>query len=477
MKPKYFISLGLVIILFFGPLPHFVFDEFLQLQIEDKNNIIKSSSINKSWILSLDFIPQAITIDSNNCIYIIEDDYSYDYLLKIVKYDSLGTLLWNKQFEGFHIYNPVIKTDSNNNLYLACSFRNETSELCTTLFKFNSSGEIRWLQIWESENITDIYDIAIDSDDNIFIYGSWESTNRTIQKIFIMKYNAMGDQLLYHNIEESSTNTKGVDLEIDSDSNIIVSGSSYINQSIYWVRSYNISLSLQWSVKSKFESFSQLALDSLDNVISLAWVWDYLTYERHLLLVKYNKSGSSVWNYTFESRFIKLLWQPIPVPMKYQFDLTLDSLDNIYVAWNIEIPNDLYATDILLIKINNSGSFDWYLTWGGSDYEQSLSLNSDSNDNIYLVSEHYLVKNPRNNGKSLYRTNVRNLLLILFGIFCLTSLVSLFFIIIKPKIRKPSPNLENLNYKKKRKSIKFGKLYILLYHHYNGVKIYYAKGC
>jgi hypothetical protein len=126
--------------------------------------------------------------------------------------------------------------------------------------------------------------------------------------------------------------------------------------------------------------------------------------------------------------------------MKYQFDLALDSFDNIYVAFDIEIPNDLYTTDILLTKTNHSGNFDWYLTWGSSGYEQSLSVNLDSNNSIYLLSEHYLVKNPRNNGKSLYRSNVWNFLLTLFGIFCVTSLVSLYFIL-KPKIRKPSPNL------------------------------------
>jgi len=427
-------------VLFLGSLPQFIFCDFLQLQTEYKNYDIKNSVSNESWVLSLGFIPQAITIDSNNSVYIIEDDYSYDYLLKIVKYDNLGTLLWNKQYEEFHLFNPVIKTDSNNNLYLACSYRNQTSEWRRTLFKFNSSGEILWQQIWESANITGISDIAIDSDDNIFIYGSWESTDWTMQKIFIMKYNSTGDQLLYHVIEESNYNINGVDVEVDSYNNIIASGSSQINESIYWVKSYNASLNLQWSVISKFESFSILSLDSLDNVISLAWDRDIITYERCLLLVKYNKSGNLLWNYTFESQFVNLLWQPIPRSMKYEFDLALDSFDNIYIAWDIEIPNDLYSTDILLIKINSSGSFEWYLTWGGFYCEQSLSINLDSKDNIYLLSEHYLVKNPRSNNKSFYRTNIRNLLLTLLGIFCIVSLVSLYFIIIKPKIRKPSPN-------------------------------------
>ena len=437
MKAKYFTSLGLVIGLLFSFLPQFVLVAFLQLQIGDSNSNIKTNGLNESWSLHLDYIPQALTIDLNNFIYLVEDDYSFDYLLKVVKYDTLGAILWNTHFEGFHVYYPIIKTDSNNNLYLACSYTNQTSQWPwrRTLFKFNSSGDIQWQRIWESENITHINDIAIDSEDNIYIYGTWESSDWTMHKIFIMKFNSTGDQLWYHIFEEGNTYIHGWDLEIDSDKNIIVSGSSYINKSIYWVRSYNISGGLQWSINSKFESFPLLALDSLDNVISIAW--DYFNYDSHLILVKYDKIGNSIWNYTFESRFVNRLWQPIPIPMKYQFDLTLDSSDNIYIIWEIEIPNDLYTTDILLIKINNSGSFEWYLTRGGPETDPLISINLDLNDNIYLLSDHYLIKNPVSNGKSLYRTNLWNFLIILFGVFCFISLVSLYFII-KPKIKKIS---------------------------------------
>ena len=304
MKAKYFTSLGLVIGLLFSFLPQFVLVAFLQLPIRDSNSNIKTNGLNESWSLHLDYIPQAITIDSNNCIYLVEDDYSIEYILKLVKYDSLGTLLWNKHYGGFHIYNPVIKTDSNNNLYLAGSYINQTSQQRSILFKFNSSGELQWHKIWELQNITAVSDIALDSENNIYIYGSWESSDWTMHKIFIMKYSSIGDQLWYHIFEESSTAIHGWDLEIDSDKSIIVSGSSYINKSIYWVRSYNISGELQWSINRKSESFPLLALDSLDNVIS--FVWDYSNYDRHLILVKYDKIGNSVWNYTFDSIFVNV---------------------------------------------------------------------------------------------------------------------------------------------------------------------------
>jgi len=390
---------------------------------------MKSNGLSQSWSIHLDYIGQDIAFDSNNCIYVVGYDYSPNNSIKFMKYNSSGVELWNKELEGFSSNNPMIKIDLNNNLYLAGYYRNQTLDWNAAIFKFNSSGDLQWQKIYEDDNVSSIHDIAIDSEDHIYIYGSLLSHN-----LFLMKYNKSGSLLWFHEFGEIGIGNYGLSILIDSDKNIIISGSSY-HGSIYWLRSYNISRELQWSITRDSESFPLLGLDSSDNVISIAL--NYINYDRQLDLVKYDNSGNSVWNYTLESRFLDLLWQPIPTPMKYQFDLTLDSSDNIYIGWDIEIPNDLYTTDILLIKINNSGSFEWFLIWGDSNYDQLIKIGIDSNNNIYLLSDHYLIKNPISNSKSLYRTNLWNFYFILFGICCFASLISLYFII-KSRIRKSS---------------------------------------
>jgi len=390
---------------------------------------MKSNGLSQSWSIPLDYIGQDIAFDSNNCIYVVGYDYSSNNLLKLMKYNSSGVQLWNKELEGFYKYNPLMKNDFDNNLYLAGYYRNQTLDWNAAIFKFNSSGDLQWQKIYEDDNVSSIHDIAIDSEDHIYIYGSLESHN-----LFLMKYNKSGSLLWFHEFGEIGIGNYGSSILIDSDKNIIISGSSY-HGSIYWLRSYNVSRELQWSITRDSESFPLLGLDSADNVISIAL--NYINYDQQLDLVKYDNSGNSIWNYTLESQFLDLLWQPIPTPMKYQFDLTLDSSDNIYIGWDIEIPNDLYSTDILIIKINHSGNFEWYLTWGDSNYDQLIKIGIDSNDNIYLLSDHYLTKNPVSNGKSLYRTNLFGFYLILFGICCFASLISLYFIITS-RIRKSS---------------------------------------
>jgi len=329
------------------------------------------------------------------------------------------------------IDDPMIKIDSNNDLYLTGYITYQG----IAIFKFNSSSDLQWQRIYANDNVSSIHDIAVDLEDHIYIYGSLISHH-----LFLVKYNKSGSLLWFHEFGEIGISS-GSSILIDTDKNIIISGISVNYSSIYWLRSYNISRDLQWSITRERESFPFLELDSSNNVISIAG-------NRQLDVVKFDNSGNSVWNYTLESRFLNL--EPRggpPAPMKYRFDLTLDSSDNIYIGWGIEIPNDSYKTDVLIIKINNSGNFEWYLTWGDSNDDFLIKIGADLNDNIYLSSGYYmlsgpcylLIKNPITNGKSLYRTNLWNLYLILFGISCLLSLTSLYFII-RARIRKSSIN-------------------------------------
>ncbi|MCK4381248.1 MAG: hypothetical protein KAW51_08940 [Candidatus Lokiarchaeota archaeon] len=413
----------------------------MYFEIKHNNFNIETQGSSESWKVSVNCIPQDMTIDSDNNIYVVGYDLSWDRSLKLLKYDSSGAQLWNKHFADFFIFYPLIKTDSDNNLYLTCSYRNETSQYRRTLVKFNSSGDLQWQQILEDENIDYISDLAIDSEDNIYIYCAWDSKDYKNHTIFIMKFDSYGNQLMYGILEESSKNIHRGGLKIDSENNLIIAGSHYDNQWMYWIRCYNASLILKWTIKSKFDIFPYFVLDSSDNVITIIRTWDNITYDRNLVLVKYDNSGNSIWNHTFDSKFTdNFYYSGIYVPMIYQFDLAVDTSDNIYITWNIVIPNDSYKPDILMIKVNKFGNFEWYLTWGGPSDDYTLKIDTDLNNNIYLCSDRYLIKNPVSNRKSFYRTNLWYFLLTLFGIFCFISLVSLYFII-KPKIRKNSSKL------------------------------------
>ncbi len=437
MKFKNFLftslNTGILISLLLG----FTLVNALYYENKPNNPNLEIQDLNDSWKVYLDCYPQDMAIDSNNNIYVVGCDRSQDCSLELLKYDSSGAQLFNKYFSDLIIDNPYIKLDSHNNLYLAGFYMNEAQQYLGTLIKFNTSGDLEWQQILESENIRYISDLTLDSEDNIYLYCDWTSNDVQNQKILVIKFNNSGNQISNKTLEESSKYIRTGGIEIDSENNLIVSGSYYDKQYMYWIKCYSESGILKWSIESKFKTYPLFVLDSSDNIITIRVIWDNINYDTNLVLFKYNNSGALLWNYTIDSKYTDYFYNPIPTPMIYQYALTADNSDNIYVTWDVEIPNDSYKPDILMIKLNESGKFEWYLTWGGSEADASLDIKSDLNNNIYLCSDRYLIKNPISNGKSFYRTNLWYFLISLFGVFCFISLITLYFII-KPKIKKRS---------------------------------------
>ncbi len=395
-----------------------------------KNNDfnLKTNGLDESWNISTDFYGVDMVVDSNNCIYILASEhlrclfgcYYYGDVI-IMKYNNSGNQLWKISLEGLSIEDSGIAIDSKTNLYLASKYENQTLEENMILLKYNSLGNLQWQKTWSGGDNGDIIDIAIDSDDNIYVYGTSDFVEEFNFHLFIVKYNNSGDQQWFHVYEELGEHCAGWDIEINSNDNIIVSGATYTNENnsinySYWIRCYNQSGELNWETfneKGVIETLAiTLAIDSLDEIISV----------NSTSIAKFNISGNLLWEWTHQIEFC------------WQIQIDIDSINNIYVATSIDIPDDHYTSDLYLIKINASGDFDWYLTWGGADKDNLKSISIDSLDNIFLLSDNYFIKNPKNNNKSLTNIKLLNFYFVLLVILSAFSAISLF-LVIKGKIR------------------------------------------
>jgi len=80
----------------------------------------------------------------------------------------------------------AVKTDSENNVYMAGSFSSTinfgenslTSNGTTDIFlvKFNSDEEVVWATSFGSSTDDNVYEIVIDSDDNVIVSGFYSGT-------------------------------------------------------------------------------------------------------------------------------------------------------------------------------------------------------------------------------------------------------------------------------------------------------------
>jgi hypothetical protein len=352
------------------------------------------------------------------------EDYYYDgpsfYSgdLIILRYNNNGEQLWRINMEGFDLHNSVITVDSKLNLYLASMYRNHTIVENMILFKFNCSGELIWQTTWNGGDNGKVADIEVDSKDNIFIYGRSDLAEDFKFDLFITKYNSTGSQQWFYLYGEIESDFEGWDMEIDSKSNIIVSGYGFLQGDFsYWIRSYNQSGILNWALINDQRGYYRLVVDSLDNIIVL----------QKSVIIKYDNVGNLIWSW---QHYIEFYWS---------INIVLDSYDNIYLGSTISIPSDHHTYDLYVMKINSSGIFDWYLTWGGSDDEDLVAIDTDSNNTIYLLSDHFLIKNPKSNGKSLTAENLWNFYIILFFICFIISLSSLY-LILRRKNKQASTN-------------------------------------
>ena len=123
----------------------------------------------------------SVAIDSSDNVYVLGRTNStgaggYDFL--IAKYNSSGTIQWQRVLggAGTEIGNSVA-IDSSDNVYV---FGYTTSTGAGgddfLIAKYNSSGTVQWQRVLGGGSNEVGYSVAIDSSDNVYVFGYTNST-------------------------------------------------------------------------------------------------------------------------------------------------------------------------------------------------------------------------------------------------------------------------------------------------------------
>ncbi|MBA4311311.1 MAG: hypothetical protein C0417_01655 [Chlorobiaceae bacterium] len=258
---------------------------------------------------------------------------SYDYV--ILKYDSIGNMLWKNIYDGESKKDDLaydVAVDKVGNIYVTglSTGSNTRSDFATV--KYSSDGEQKWAVRWNGEINGDDRPvaIAIDKLDNIYVCGFSTGTD-TSYDIVVVKYDSSGNNLFtvsYHGPYHTDQIPKA--LAIDYQGNIILTGQTETQGSNYF---------------------------------------DYL-------ILKYDPSGKLDWEYSYDG--------PSGMDDKPSA-LSLDAEGGIYVtgkSMSVDFNYD-YAT----IKINSSGTLGWITRYGsviGCNNEPK-SIAIDSSYSVYIT--------------------------------------------------------------------------------------------
>ncbi|MDI6839450.1 MAG: T9SS type A sorting domain-containing protein [bacterium] len=181
--------------------------------------------------------PAGIVVASNDDIYITGKarrvTNNYDFLT--IKYSSSGDTLWVKWFNGVgngDDYPCAICKDSYNNVYITGASYNATGGYDFLTIKYSPSGELLWVQYYNSiGNGNDIPTaIKCDAFGNIYIGGtsSWSNDNADY---LVLKYSSDGE-LLWHKEYNGPIKSYDfvTDIAIDEAGDVFLTGGSYGNR-------------------------------------------------------------------------------------------------------------------------------------------------------------------------------------------------------------------------------------------------------
>lgn len=173
---------------------------------------------------------------------------------------------------------------------------------------------------------------------------------------------------------------KSVDLELDSDGNTYVTGSSYSGTSFDLVTvKYDSDGVEQWRSSyggSGVDEAHALVLDGNNDVIVTGSRfmggsdWDIVT-------IKYNGvTGTEIWSviHSGTSNF------------DFSSDIAVDGSNNVVVVGSLEIGGG--DVDFLTIKYSSAGALMWSDSFGGSGSDDAKLVETDASGNIYVGGLH-----------------------------------------------------------------------------------------
>lgn len=266
--------------------------------------------------------------------------------------------LWS---EGSYQSGSDLALDSENNIYITGYTSGGSTSIDVVLLKYNSSGSLVWNRTWITGFSDEGLDVAVDSDDNVYVSGV---ITRPYKVMILLKYNSSGD-LQWDRVFEPGT--VGSAVATDSANNVYIGGRSDYELSL---RKFNSSGDSQWIIhygdsEVSYSCFG-VTVDSQDNIcITGREDTDFTT---NVFVAKHNSSGTQLWNQT---------WGNSQSDIGYE--ISVDSSGSMYVTGRT-------SDNSLLLRYNSSGSLLWNRTF---ESVIAYDIAIDSSDNAFIVGDPY----------------------------------------------------------------------------------------
>jgi len=253
---------------------------------------------------------RGVTVDAQGNVYTTgytNDALGYDDII-LRKYNKTGGLVWENITDGpwegtnDNDWGFDVAVDDNYNVYLTGFMCNTSDKQVCFLMKFNSDGTLNWSTTWNATNADwdKGFGVAIDKFNDIYVCGTYKDQIVDRERGFLLKYNETGDlnwSKTYSAYDPSRTYI--YDIAIDSENNITLVGYNYTgSDSDIQIVKYNplgIQLWNRTFNAVQNDKGKGISIDSNDNLC----ITGTLAYNT-ILIAKYDKYGQHIKNVTFK---------------------------------------------------------------------------------------------------------------------------------------------------------------------------------
>ncbi len=347
------------------------------------------------------------------------------YDIYLIKYNTLGHIVWAKQFGGKDSEEPYgIALDKAGNIYMAGYFSGTTNFSGVVLTssgdrdffvaKFDKNG----IPVWVKQGGGTLEDfatsVAVDNGGNVFITGIFKGSmtlgnshyiSKGDRDIFLIKYNSNGD-ILWSATGGGTMADEANAIATDTKGNCYITGdfegtAEFGKKTIaglggkdIFVAKFSADGRIEWLKRGGSatgdDHAAAIAVDTSDNVYVTGYFSGLADFGKTTLknmgaddifLVKYDRDGEEIWAKQTGGK-----------GGEQARAMKLDKLGNIYVSGEFNVDfmlgenkiKSIGDWDILIIKYNNSGEISGGTQIGGSGYDRNFGIGLDALSDIYI---------------------------------------------------------------------------------------------
>ena len=287
-----------------------------------------------------------VAVDSSDNIIVPLTSVTYGSAngdLAAVKYDTDGTLQWQKAWASSSIESCFGAAVSSTGNYYICGETRVGGGNENAILIFVDSSGLRYNTVCLQSSDSDYFDaVAVDSSDNAIVTGTTVN-GAGFLNVLLAKYNSSGVLQWQRNLGSASFILWARCIAVDASDNIYIAGQS----DVAFVAKYNSSGTLQWFRKSSPTSMLYgITVDSSGNIYCAGYkASPALGSAYTALVIKYDNSGNILWANEIGNSSAAT----------YGRQIALDQNENIILSANTAAVG-AGAQDLMVAKLPSDGS-------------------------------------------------------------------------------------------------------------------------